>query len=416
MRSPEAQREDVGLARRLNVTLLTLYGLGVTIGAGIYVILGATAGRAGFYTPLVFVFASVLAGLSAASFAELSARYPVSAGEAEYIRRGLRLRSISLLAGLGVATSGCVSSATLLQGGTGYLREFLAAPDWLLIAVPLAIIGALVIWGISQSVTVAAILTVVEIGGLLVIVASAPDNPAGMVGTAVAQAPPLDLALAAGIASSVLLAFFAFIGFEDMVNVAEEVENPQRVMPIAIGLTLVITTLLYGAVALVAVTGVPLDELAASDAPLALVFERLTGADRKWLSLIAIAAVLNGAVIQIVMASRVVYGLARMGYLPDMLGRVWPATQTPAIATLLVIAVMLTLTMSLSLTGLAETTSSLTLAAFALVNLSLWRLKGRETAPTGVFAVPRWVPLLGFITTGGFLVIEIARRSFELFG
>lgn len=401
---------DIPLARRLNTALLTLYGLGVTIGAGIYVILGEVAERAGVYTPLVFVFGSILAGLSAASFAEFASRYPVSAGEAEYVRRGLGLPSLSLLIGLAIATSGCVSTATLLEGGAGYLREFVSAPEWLLILVPLLAIGALVIYGIGESVSAAAALTLVEVGGLLVIVLFAPDDPLGMAAQAVSSAPPLDAAVLTGIASSVLLAFFAFIGFEDMVNVAEEVRDPERTVPRAILLTLVITSLLYVSVALVAVTAVPIDEFAASEAPLALLFERLTGADAEWLSLIAIAAVLNGAVIQTVMASRVIYGLARMGFLPAVLGHVWTLTRTPVVATLVVVAVIMGLVFSLSLTGLAEVTSSMTLTAFAVVNLSLWLLKGREPAPKGVFTVPRWVPLLGFLTTGGFLLAELVRR------
>jgi len=395
--------------------LLTLYGLGTTIGAGIYVIIGATAGLAGYYTPLAFLLASVIAGLSAASFAELSTRYPVSAGEAAYIEAGLGWKNLSLLAGLGIAMSGAVSSATLLQGGVGYLQQFLAAPSSLLLLVLLAGLAGLVIWGIAESLVIAAVLTVVEVGGLAILIAYAPADPITMTQQAIHQAPVFDAAIAQGLSTAALLAFYAFIGFEDMVNVIEEVRRPKRTMPVAIFLTLVITTVLYGWVALIAITAVPPAELAASTAPLATVFAATARGGAWILSAIAVVAVLNGVIIQLVMASRVLYGLSRLGHLPSWLGVVSAVTHTPVTATLIICLVVAALGLTLQLTALAAVTSSLTLAVFALVNLSLWRLKGRDLPPHDAFTVPRFIPALGFLVSAGFLAYELVGRLSELF-
>jgi APA family basic amino acid/polyamine antiporter len=390
--------------------LLTLYGLGTTIGAGIYVIIGATAGAAGYYMPLAFIIASIIAGLSAASFAELSVRFPVSAGEAVYIEAGLGWRNLSFLAGLMIALSGAVSSATLLQGGTGYLQQLVPAPTHVLFIVLLVALAGLVAWGIAQSLTVAAVFTVFEVAGLLAIIAFAPADPLTLAAQVIEKAPAFDAAVVSGLSASLLLAFFAFIGFEDMVNVAEEVREPHRNMPRAIFLTLAITALLYIWISLIALSVLTPADLAASQAPLSEIFQATAGSGAWMLSMVAVTAVLNGIIIQLVMSSRILYGLSRMGHLPRFLGTVSPVTHTPIAATAAVCIVIAVLGMTLQLTSLATTTSSFTMAAFALVNLSLWRLKGKPGMGQPAFRVPRLVPALGFLASAGFLAYETLRK------
>lgn len=404
-------KSDKTLSRKITLPLLTLYGLGTTIGAGIYVIIGETAASAGYYLPVAFLIAGGIAGLSAASFAELSTRFPVSAGEAAYIREGLGLPNISMLAGLAVAFSGTVSSATLLQGGVGYLKQVIAAPGEILFIFLLIALGALVIWGILKSLLVTAILTLVEIGGLLVIIAYAPADPLTMALNVSEKAPAFDLAVLSGLSASILLAFFAFIGFEDMVNVVEEVKQPSRTMPLAIGLTLTLTVILYVWIALIAMSAVSPAELGGSDAPLGTIFARLSGQGSELFSLVAVFAVVNGVIIQLIMSSRVVYGMAQLGQLPGFLGTVSGTTRTPITATLAVTLVVFLLGMTFSLRDLAQTTSAFTLAAFALVNLSLFRLKKGTPRVPGTFTVPRVIPLIGFITSGLLLIVEMSRRA-----
>ncbi|MCH9808753.1 MAG: amino acid permease [Alphaproteobacteria bacterium] len=398
------------LARRISWPMLTLYGLSVTVGAGIYVLIGEVAVRAGPQAPIAFLLAGLLVALSAASYAELSVRFPVSAGEAVYVGHGFGRQWLTLLVGLLVCATGVVSSATLLRGGAGYIREFVDLPVWLLSLGVGSLIGAITVWGISQSAWTAVVLGVLELGLLFTIaIAGGADTSA----LAPAVAGLFELGGGAqllGLSGAVLLAFFAFIGFEDMVNVAEEVKEPKVAMPIAIALTLVVTTALYFVVALVALAHVPVSELSASKAPLTLVFERLFGMDGSIVTGIAIAAVLNGVLVQIIMASRVLYGLSRMGALPAVIGKVNSVTRTPLVATILVLAPVLVLSLVSQTATLAELTSTITLSVFAVVNLALWRIKrGGDDRGEGL-RVPTWVPLTGFVVCVVFLVTEWSSR------
>lgn len=397
------------LKRSLSLPLVVLYGLGVTIGAGIYVLLGAASGRAGIHAPFSFVVASIAVGFSAASFAEFSARLPVSAGEAAYVKAGFGSSTLALIVGLMVITMGVISSAAIAVGSTGYVREFVALPDPVLAAVLIIAMGAVAAWGIMESVTFAAVFTVIEVGALLVLVAIGFGANPQLLSELPRIVPDFSDTLAlSAVMSAALVAFFAFIGFEDIVNLAEEVKDPRRTLPWAIGLTLVISTLIYFAVASVAVLSVPVDELAASRAPLSLVYGTLTGASPVVITAIAIVATLNGLIIQIIMASRVLYGLARQKSVPAFFGRVNARTRTPLNATLVIVAIVLVLGLALPLAALAEWTSRIALSTFALVNLSLWRVKRRgEPAPDGAFTVARWIPIAGLVSCLALLASDI---------
>lgn len=388
------------LKRSLGLGLVVLYGLGVTIGAGIYVLLSAAAQKAGVHAPMAFVGAAVVMGFSAASFAELSARLPVSAGEAAYVHLGFGSKKLSTLVGFLVIASGVVSSAAIAAGSTGYIREFIDVPPSILVVVIVLSLGGVAAWGIVESVLFAGLFTVFEVGALLVVVGAGVWTAPTLLDDLPQIVPSIgDAAAWAGIAGAGLLAFFAFIGFEDMVNLAEEVKQPERTLPRAIFVTLVLGTLLYFMVTAVAVLAVPVSELAASEAPLSFVFERITGASPALITVIAIAATLNGVVIQIVMASRVLYGLAKQGSVPIHFAKVDPRTRTPLIATGTVAAVVLFLALLVPLENLAEWTSRIVLIVFTLVNASLILIKRQGTPPPeGAFTVRVWVPVLGVVT------------------
>ncbi len=407
------QKQQPQLKRSLTVTHLVLYGLGVTIGAGIYVLIGETANKAGIYAPMAFIVAAFVMAFTASSFAELSGRYPVSAGEAAYINASFNSRTLSLLVGLGVTSAGIVSAATISIGSAGYIQQFINIPENILIITVVAIMGLVAIWGITESITLAGILTLVEIGGLLLIIFGGFFGDASVVTKVPDVIPPvMDINIWLAIFSAGLLAFFAFIGFEDLVNVAEESKNPQTTMPMAIFLTLTISTLLYFLVAAISVLSVPVDELGASKAPLALVFSKTTGLPPITITIIAIIATVNGIIIQMIMASRVLYGLSRQGSLPAFLGEVNPVTRTPVKATLIVVAIILMLALLFPLAGLAEMTSRITLIVFSLVNLALLRIKLRgDKAPEGTFIVWTWVPVAGFLIS----LIFLASSFMQLF-
>lgn len=395
------------LKRRLGLWHVVLYGLGVTIGAGIYVLIGDAAWRAAEHAPFAFVIAALVMAPTALTLAELTTRYPVSAGEAAFVGAAFNRNGLAVLVGLLVIGVGIVSAAAISLGSVGYIRVFLDLPDVVLITAVVAGMSLIAVWGIEESVTLAAAMTVIEIGGLLIVIAaSLIARPDSLPEIAHTMLPDAEAQVWLGVLSAGLIAFFAFIGFEGIVNVAEETRDPTQTLRRAIYLTLVLATLLYIAVAAVSVVIVPAAELGQSKAPLALVFERATGASPLWLSAIAIIATLNGVIVQIIMASRVVYGLADQGRLPAVLARVNSVTATPVIATVLIAACVYALAMFFPLGALAEWTSRITLVVFALVNLALLRIKLRgDPAPPGVVVQPLAVPLVGAIVCVAFLLI-----------
>ena len=391
------------LKRSLSLPLIVLYGLGTTIGAGIYALIGEVAADAGLFAPVSFLAASLLAGFSAFSFAELSARFPSSAGEARYIREGLNSGALALVTGLLVILAGSVSAAAVSHGFAGYFQELADIPRPLAVTLLILTLGLIAAWGIGQSVRLAGLLTLVEAGGLILVIWAGsgmlPDSPL----RASDLLPPFETGVWSGILAGSFIAFFAFIGFEDMVNVAEEVKDVRRNLPTAIIITLAVTLVLYVALAAVAVLAVPVADLAASDAPLALLYARATGGPGTVISVIAVVATVNGALIQIIMASRVLYGLASQGLLPAPLARIHRRTRTPLLATALVTAFVLGLAIPFKMAALAEATSVVTLVIFTLVNLALWRVKRRDPRPMGVPLYPLWIPVTGFFVSAGFV-------------
>lgn len=397
--------QDATLRRNLSLPLITFYGLGTILGAGIYVLIGEVAGRAGAWTPLAFLLASLLAAFSAFSYAELSARFPLSAGEAVYVYRAFGRPRLSLLIGLMIIAIGMVSTATLVNGFVGYLGVFVDASPAVVITLLVLGLGATAAWGIRQSAWLALVTTLVELGGLLLIILVGLPHLGTVPDGGVESARGMELWL--GVLGGAFIAFYAFIGFEDIVNVAEEVREPSRNLPRAVLLSLAVATALYMLVAVVALATARPAELAASEAPLALVYERSTGQAPVFIGLIGMAAVINGALIQIIMATRILYGMGRQGWLPEGFARVHPVTRTPLRATVLITAVVLVLALWLPLVTLAETTSFITLMVFAVVNLSLWRVKRREPLPEGVRGFPAWLPLAGFAACLLFVLFQL---------
>ncbi len=396
--------EHVGkprLRRVISGPALTLYGLGTMLGAGIYALIGEVVGVAGVLAPLSFIVAAAIASLTAVSFAELSSRFPKSAGEAIYVSKGFKSERLSLLVGLLIVASGVVSSGVMFQGLVGYGSEIITFPRPLgLIAIAVAV-GAVAAWGISESLKVIALVTVIEALALIFIIV------AGLGAEPVATPPVAVTPIAVyGVLTGAVLSFYAFIGFEDMVNVAEEVKRPRRTLPRAIISALAVATLIYVLVAWTAVRSTPVDMLRESDAPMALIFSRLTGAAPIWMSVIAIIALINGALVQVVMASRVLYGLSKQQWISGWFGKIAASTQTPINATAVVVLLVLLGALTLPLATLARATTFLLLVVFALVNIALIRLKRRGETTDG-FRAPIITPYLGAASASAFAVLSL---------
>ncbi len=399
---------NIELKRSINLPLLSFYGIGTILGAGIYVLIGQVASYAGLHTPFSFLVASILAGLSAFSYADLAARFPKSAGEAVYIYESFHRPRLSLLIGLMIVAVGTISSATLTHGLLGYLAQFIVMPDALVIILSVCLLGGIVIWGIGESVMIASLMTIFEMLGLVIIVWVSRQGFAELPAQLPQLLPSVDAAAWSGILVGAFVAFYAFIGFEDMVNVAEEVKQPQKNLPRGIIIALVVTTSFYIVVALISVLVVTPGNLAQQSAPLAYIYQQMTGREPWVISLIGVTSIINGVLIQMVMASRILYGMSRNRWLPDWLGVVNSHTRTPINATLVVMVLILGLALWLPLLSLAKLTSFISLSIFSLINLALLRIKRRgERSPT--INVPLWVPLCGFVFSLIFLAYQITQ-------
>ncbi len=402
----ENYKVPLALQRRLGLLLLVLYGTGITIGAGIYVLIGAVAGHAGIYAPWSFLIAAVVMALTVASYAELSTRFPVSAAEAAYVKAAFGSRALSTATGALTIIIGIVASATVTLGAAGYIREFTTLPKPVIAVGVVLFLGTAAAWGILESVVLASMFTLVEVGGLVAVIvggffANAPFS-------AVLLSPPIGLTQISGVAFASLIAFFACVGFEDLANAVEEAKIPHRDIPRAMIATLIISTILYVMVTTIAVGAVPMEELSTSAAPLSLVFRTVTGASPAAISAIAIVATLNTILAQMTMASRVIYGMAKQGDLPHFAGYVHVKTRTPLIATAVIVFTVVMLALAFPLEGLAETTSIATLVIFALVNASLLRLRYRRIHTAGPHVrVPIWVPTAGLATCIAMIAIAL---------
>ncbi len=405
-------KQEENLKRSISLPFLIFYGLGTMIGGGIYALTGKVAGIAGMYAPVSFVLSACLALITALSFAELAARFPLSAGEVRYVNAAFARKKFASLIGWLVVFTGIVSAAALAHATAGFIRDFIDLPTLLLTSSIVLILGLVAAWGITESVVLVTLITLIEIGGLLLIIFTGWHDLSTF-GTRWPEfIPPIglhNLAVWSSIFSGAFLAFYAFIGFEDMVNVAEEVKDVRRSMPLAIIICIITTLVIFALVSLVAVMAVPPDVLAQSNTPMASIMTHNGSNIPSWLmGLISMLATVNGVLVQIIMGARVLYGMAKGGEAPAWFGQVHPKTQTPLRATGLVIAVVLVFALLSDLTTLAKMTSAIVLFVFASVNAALLKLKySEETRSHDLFTVNFILPLVGFVICSGMLVFAL---------
>ncbi|WP_127116167.1 APC family permease [Shimia sediminis] len=394
------------LKRRVGFGLLTAYGVGVMIGAGIYVLVGAVAGQAGSLAWLAFALAGLIALPSALSFAELSSRVPEAGGAAAYMRAAFGARWLATLVGLAMVLAGTISAAAVLRGGVGYLTGIVDIEATVAILVLGVLLTGIAIWGVVESLSFAAVLTAIEVVGLILVIgAGFLAVPVEVSGEAVAGAGDAKGVLY-GVLAAAALAFFAFVGFEDIVNLAEETRDPERIMPRAIVAALVLVSLIYGLVAYAATRAVAPEVLAGSDRPLVLVWQAYSATPAVFLSAIAVAAALNGVLAQIVMAARVLFGLGRDGGAFGVFHHANPRLGTPVLGSLLVGGAVILCALLLPVVTLAGFSATVLLAVFVLVNAALLRLKLVGT-DVPAFRVPIFVPVFGMLASLAALVLSL---------
>ncbi len=401
------------LRRSISLPMLILYGLGTMIGAGFYALLGEIAGEAALFTPLAFLLAGFLAFISATSFAELSSRFPFSAGEARYAEEGFSSKNFSTIVGWLVILTGIVSAATLAVATVGFLQDFISVPQSISILILVLIMGVIAGWGIGKSVAFVGVISVIEIGALVYIIFVAGDSLALLPSRWNELIVPTNSTVWLGVFSGAFLGFYAFIGFEDMVNMAEEVKDVRRNLPIAILVSIFLTTILYILVSTIAVLTVTPEILSSSNTPVAQILQGHGAFSMSMLGVVSLLTGINGALVQIIMASRVVYGLSKEDQAPAVLGKINSKTQTPLAATAIITFIVLSLALFFPLQALAESTSFIILIIFAIVNFSLWRIKGRKNEVSeGKISFPRWVSLFGFITSIIVLAFQVWQKFF----
>lgn len=389
------------MRRVLGMPSLVLYGLGTVIGAGIYVLVGEVAAQSGASAPLAFLAAGLLAGLTGLSYAELVARHPEAAGSAAFVRYAFGSDLLAGAVGLALGVVGVIASASIAVGGAEYVAAVIDLPAKMIAAAVIAGFALVACLGASASVRIAAAFSLIEIGGLVfVIYIGAPafvDLPSAWRDIVPASGPGWIDVAAGG-----FVAFFAFLGFEGMANLAEETQDTEvRTLPRAIIAVIILSSLLYGLVSLVAVLALPISELAGASTPLVKIIEARAAALAGPFTAVAILATLNGVLIEIVVVARLAYGLASHGLLPRWIGHVDRRTGAPVRAALAAGAAIAGVALLVPFGTLVQATSGITLAVFITVNAALWRLKRTDPRTDLSIEVPVWVPVAGVAACAG---------------
>lgn len=389
--------DDTRLRRAITPRLLLLFIVGDILGGGIYALVGEVGAKTGGAIWSAFLLALLMALFTAGSYAELVGKYPRAGGAALYVNRAFRSRFLSFMVAFAVMASGITSAAALSRAfGGDYLSEFVDVKVVAAALALLAVIALINFRGISESVRINAVFTLIEVGGLVLIVVIAivavvqGDAETGRAFEFKAGSSVLGAALAGA-----ALAFYALVGFEDSVNVAEEVRDPRRVYPKVLFGGIAIAGTIYVAVTIGASMVVPTGDLMSSTGPLLEVVKQgPLGIDPEIYSAIGLLALSNGALINMIMASRLLYGMSEEGVLPRQFAAVYEERRTPWVSIAFTSALAAILVATGDLEKLADTTVALLVVVFAIVNVTVLVLRRQPVEHTH-FQVPTVVPVLG---------------------
>ncbi|MEM5832342.1 MAG: amino acid permease [Candidatus Aenigmatarchaeota archaeon] len=388
------------LKRTLGLFAVTLYGAGIILGAGIYALIGEASKTAGNSIWISFIIGALLASLTGLSYCELSSIYPKAAAEYVYVKKAFKSNFISFVLGWLVVGIEIIGASTVALGFAGYFHELLPIStnktfSITIIAILLiTTLSFLNFYGIEESSKLNIIFTIIEALGLILIIfiglgnwgkVNYLESPFGM----------------NGIFSAATLLFFAYIGFENIANIAEETKNPRKTLPKATILAIAITTLLYILVSISAISTVNWQELASSKAPLALVASKAIGKEAFFiLWIIALFATSNTVLIILIVGSRMIYGMAKDNSLPKFLAHVHKKRKTPWIAIIVFMLFSILFTLIGEIEIVAMATSVGTLIVFAFVNASVIKLRFSKSKIKRPFKIPLNIgnfPLLSFI-------------------
>lgn len=401
------------LKQTLGFWQVALYGMGSMLGAGIYGLIGKAATSLGNAVWLAFGAAMVAALLTGLSYACVGSRHPRAGGAAYVTQRAFGTPWLAYVVGIAVMMSGLTSMATGALIIADNLNKAMGTqiPGKLLAIVVVFLVGCVIYRGIRESMWLNILCTIVEASGLLFIIAVGAKYWGSVNYLEVPPAVPgAENILALVILQGAVLTFYSFIGFEDLLNISEEVKDAPRNLPRGLIVAMLASTGIYMAVAITAVSVVPWKELAASSTPLMDVAHRAAswfkGVDDVFLA-ITIFAVGNTALLNYIMGSRLLYGMSKQGLMPGVLGAVHPRTHTPYVAVVVLFIIVAVLILIGGAAQLAESTVLLLLTVFTVVNVSLIILKRRSTEKKGRFEVPVFIPLLGALVCATLIVVRV---------
>ena len=416
----ESTEEQPALKRVMGPKLLLLFIIGDILGTGIYALTGQVAEEVGGAAWLPFLIAFVVATMTAFSYLELVTKYPQAAGSALYAHKAWGVHILTFMVAFVVMCSGITSASTAarsfarsLDEGFGWgLGEAESPTGILLIALGfMLLVAAVNLRGVGESVKANVVLTLIELSGLLLVIFVgflAIFGGQADFSRVIAFDTPEDKSVFLAVSTATTLAFFAMVGFEDSVNMAEETKEPARTFPRIMLTGLSITGFIYVLVAIAAVAIVPVGELGASETPLIEVVR--AGAPNlpigDILPFIQVFAVANSALLNMLMASRLVYGLAKQRVLPPALGKVLPGRRTPWVAILFTTGIALALSAWVTMTSDADsvvellggTTALLLLGVFTVTNVAVLVLR-REPTPEDGFRAPTALPVVAAVCT-----------------
>jgi len=398
------------LKQNLGLFHLTMYGVGLILGAGIYVLIGEAIGFAGNSVWISFLLGTIVAVFAGLSYAELTALFPKAAAEYTFVKNAFKNNFIAFIIGWLTAITSIIMAATVALGFGGYFAKFVDLP---IIVSAILLISALSVVnfiGIRQSAWINTIFALITIGGLVLII---------FLGATATPTEPIDYFDApsgiTGIVLAFVLIFFAFIGFEDMANVAEEVKKPRKNLPRAIILSIVITGIIYILVSLFSVRILDWQTITNSAAPLADVAESALGIRGGIIiSVIALFATASTVLITLVAGARIFYGMAKSGSLPSPLGIIHSKTKTPWIAVIVIFIISIGFSFIGDIVIVANISVFAVVITFALVNLSVIILRYVEPEMKRPFKVPINIGKFPILPLLGFLVTVYMAIQFEL--
>jgi APA family basic amino acid/polyamine antiporter len=387
----------VELERSLSLWQITLMSIGVILGAGIYVVIGEAAGLAGNTVWLSFILAAVVASFTGLSYVELASRFPTAAAEYTYVEQSFGKR-LAWVTGWMIIAGSIIGSATVALGFARYLSAIVHTPVIATAFAALLIIGFVLFLGVQETASITIIFTLIEAAGLIIVIFVGLPSFGSVDYTQMAQGIQ-------GLLQAGVLIFFGYIGFEGITRLANETKNPEKTIPKAILISLVVTTILYILVGLAAVSVVPWGELASSKAPLALVAQQVFG-ERSFLALsvIALFSTFNTSLAMLLSGSRLVYGMAEEKGLPRVFTKVNPKTKTPWVAIISVVLASLLFLFIGDVAIVANLTNFTIFVVFILVNATVIYFRYKKPKEEG-FKTPGSIgklpilPVMGIVTT-----------------